>query len=600
MRTFIILFLLICQNIYAQKHENRFAEPLVIVTKCNVRQSPDINGKILGQFTQGYQVKTLHLNGKLDTLEGIIGAWTPVDYKGETGYVWSKTISYNSFKSQKHPHRNIIFGFTFPNEIRVVQIENNQTISDRSFSPLWLKPKGKDIEIQNFYRLIDFPEQEVFQIGWYNRDIKKMEYRLIELKENQLVNLGEKHIPSFQKLNLANHKDSLFQTNKSEVEFLPRPDYKEPEITKLDIGTFIIRDYSKLPIKQESENPESEGYWIPVKYNGQNGFIWWKNLEKRPETYKSIYSEAVYKITNQHFSVELNGKQTDRVEFKHFPTPEYITSFPNNYFTGFDELIKITYFGGGCGKPSGDILYGRKGEKLVYLFENSSMMDGSYGVGGFYTLLGKDSLGLFSSESELLIDLNGSSPITKSYSFNVYKQLYYWNGKNLQKLKSKYDVLNNLANKRNWKIDNQFYFDINNDGQEDIIGVFRKITKKQTTNIELSKEGIIVIFLKDKHGNYTLFGENHTIYKTGYSATNVKATKKGLQLEIVYSDKCIGCYSTNAKDYGYKTYYFEWLKDKLTLKRTKWINQKNYSKIEDLSQWLILNNYNNTEFNLAR
>ncbi|MGB1296159.1 MAG: hypothetical protein ACPG6V_11825, partial [Flavobacteriales bacterium] len=493
-----------------------------------------------------------------------------------------------------------LFQLVGSQQLRYVSMVDTQTISDKILALDWLEVDEDYIYFRSFNNLAAFPNKEVFEVGWYNRSKEKQFHYVMEVNDSNLVFAEAYKVESEASIYFDGNQDLYRISNHTtDVDVLYLTDYPDDHPDTIEIvqeDEAVIRDSKRQSIKYDGFSEE----WIPVYYKDSYGYIDATFLERPSQIFDNIYDSTIkYGVSDKYLYYYRNRTLLSENKIKEHITPQSITVYPSTALTHSNEIIKLSYFGESCGVPSGDLVYVRNGDDIVFLFHNESMGDGGYGTETRFSIIGQDSILEFSYENEYLMGNGDDKKITHDYQFNVHYQLYKWTNNSLEPLESKYDILSDLAYQNDWMVDNQFYLDLNNDGREDIIGVLRKVKENEDDYLEFIGESVLVIFLQDQNGDYQIYGENHAIYKKGFSATEIKTTKSGFQLEILYAEDCIGCPSTNGDDFGYKTYDFALKDSSFVLQQTKWINRSDFEHLDNKDYWKIIDK-NDVEFDQVK
>lgn len=591
-----IFYFLFILNMWSYGQTNNNLTDMVIATKANIRNTPSLDGEIIGSIKQGEWIDESEGDRHKDIVNEMKGHWIPIKHGGKVGFVWSHAITSNVFTSTKNKNKKKLFQLIGTQQLRYVCMVDTQTISDKILNLDWLEVDGEYVYFRPFYNLAAFPNKEVFEISWYNRSKEKQYSYVIEANDSNLVFAEAYKIESEASIYFDENQDLYRISNHTTyVDILYLTDYPDDHSDTIEIvqeDEAVIRDSKRQSIKYDGFSEE----WIPVYYKDGYGFIDATFLERPSQIFDNIYDSTIkYGISDKYLYYYRNRKLLSENKIKEHITPEKIAVYPSTSLTNSDEIIKLSYYGESCGVPSGDLVYVRNGDEIVFLFHNESMGDGGYGTETSFSIIGQDSILEFSYENEYLMGNGDDKNITHDYQFNVYYQLYKWTDNTLEPLESKYDIISDLASRNDWLIDNQFYLDLNNNGREDIVGVLRKIKENEDDYLEFEDESVLVIYLQDEDGTYQLYGQNHEIYKKGFSATEIKTTESGFQLEILYAEDCIGCSTTKGEDFGYKTYDFSIIDSNFVLQQTKWINRSDFEHLDNEAYWKIIDK-NNIEF----
>lgn len=570
----------------------------VIASKLNIRNQASIEGEVIGVLNQGQGVERSELDRKEDVVNGKSGYWIPLKYNQGIGYVWNHSLTTEVYNSVINSKKKTMFKWIETNQLRIVTRLDTQIVSDKVHELEWLNSDDNHIYISQYYNLAAYPNKEVFQLSWYNRENKKQNDYIIELNDSNIV-LAERHkvvnyatIDTesdpylFRVSNHGNNNNIIFMTN--------YPDDHPDTLVVVKENEAVVQNRKWDIVQYEGDDER----WIPVNYKKWSGYIQDYYLEKPSQIFPNIYDDKIKYGVSDKYLYYYNGRQfSSETIIQNDIIPQKISLLKSRFLPQVDELISLSYFGESCGVPSGRLVYARTGDKIDFMFHNESMGDGGFGSETIYKIIDTNRILMKQYDNEYLLGAESEEDITLDYNFDVSYELYEWTKDGLEPIESKYDVLSRLASKKDWQIDNQFYFDVNKDGKEDIVGVFRKVEEYSKEGyISFADEAVVVIYLQNEVGGYALYGENHSIYKKGFSATEIKSTPKGFKLEIIYAQDCLGCHVEELEDYGYKAYDFKWQDTSLVLWQTKWINQENYEFIKNDKSWKMQNNMN-IEFN---
>lgn len=587
MKYVLFLVFIIAQFSYGQSdNSNNY---MVIATKSNVRDLPSLEGNVIGVINQGEWINESELDLKKDVVNDKEGYWIPIKINNKIGYIWDHTLTSHIYTSVVESQYKTLFKLVGRNELRIVTLRDSGVVSDSIHRLEWLNTTNDYLYISYYNNLAAYPGKELFQLNWYNKEEKSQNYYVIEVKDSNIVFTEEHKVVDYANLDFMSDDSLYFIINPDEKEEVFITDYPDdhPDTLKIiEKDEVIIKRHDRRVIQYEGMSER----WIPIKYNNINGYIDAYYIEKPSQIFNSIYDNNIkYGVSDKFLYYYNSRKLIAKVKIKDGIIPEHIKVVPTSILSNVDEIISLSYYGESCGVPSGELVYTRQGEHIEFLFHNESMGDGGYGTEVRYSLIGQDSILEHSSENEYLMVSSDNKDITSDYNFGVFYQLYEWTNNKIEPLDSKYEILRKLVEENDWSIDNQFYFDINKDGLEDIVGVFRSIEEDADGYIKYLDEVIVVIYLQTIDGEYELYGENHSMYKKGYSATEVSATNKGVKFEIYYAEDCIGCVVSNvAEDYGYKAYDFKMKDSTLVLQQTKWISKSDFENIDNLDNWTII------------
>ena len=92
---------------------------VVFADACNVRATPDQNGKLLGKLSIGTKLKLLEITNSKLTQNGIESPWIRISSGSLTGYIWGGTVTKGTVKLKDG--KLVLWGLT---EIRKSEDEN--------------------------------------------------------------------------------------------------------------------------------------------------------------------------------------------------------------------------------------------------------------------------------------------------------------------------------------------------------------------------------------------------------------------------------------------------------------------------------------------
>jgi hypothetical protein len=560
---------------------------LIIDSVVNIHEFPRLNASIIGKMHQGDKIVFVP-NGRYvsDTIDGIKSYWLPIKHEGVEGYIWNETNSDNTFFMQNR-ETLLIKKLDNNRSFRFVIMDDKKNLFDFVQDFSWVNKEQKDYTVYYFQDLKDYPNKSVLYFMYYNKGEKKMEHYTYVLENGKLTFQNNK------KLLYNKNIPSGYLVNKwwiigDKVNIRKEPNLDSEVVVQLNHGD-SLESFPKVKIVQDTIAGKS-GYWFPVNFNNEKAFVWNHLLEKPLVYFKSIYDEGIaYKITSRNVYLLNKGKVVDTYSYmeKNRFFPERISEVSTPKLKNVDRILKLQYFGEACGKESGDVYIARAGNKLRFLFHNTSMGDGGYGTFSENHL--KENILTFSSIEGEDFFSQRVDVFDTYFSYNAKSKQYKWTGEKMVENPGDFDFIYQRAKTNNWVVDNYFKIDVNKDGRKDFVASFRRKLKKVVDWQYTSDDGIIGVYLQNENGKFEVFGENSKILKKGFGAFRASVKDDLVIFEIPYWENCLGCASVKVKDNGYKRYDFEWDSslNELFLLKTEWLNMKNFKYADDTSYWLI-------------
>jgi hypothetical protein len=586
---FLVAQLSMAQYLHLSKY-------VVIANKVNIRSQPSIKAEVIRQLNQGdslefdENIRVVH-----DKINGEKGFWRAIKTENGGGYIWSETLASRVFRELDNPQKEYLFQKRKDKTMRLVVLENGKTISDKEQQTNWWKnDENNYFQFFTFFDVANFRGKSLFVIRYYNQQDEKQYHAQMLLQGDSLVLLNED--PFYMKKAIAQEKqyENKIWVYGNKVNIRSEASLDSEVVGRLNFREELEKDPTRKVVRDTIGG--KEGHWYPVLHNNQPAFIWSKYIEYPTMWYTSKLQENTkYFITSKGLFLFRNGESVGKYEFPgdqryHFEEIEEEKNLvlPNDV----DFLLSLRYYGEACGVPSGENIFAIKGDRILEVCENWGVGDGGWYETKSYTL-GKDKVLYFEEQGEHLYGDNLPNDMSGQYNFSEKSKVLKWNGEKLVEIPSKYSFVNQRAKEKNWDISYMSFVDVNFDGKKDIVVNFREIKSKDGDFTYYKDGGWIGVYLqKENEMDYEILAENNTIIKKGYSAINVKNVHAGdVLIEIPYYSNCIGCLTGEAKDYGYKQYRFMWEDNDLVLQETKWINEKNFERMDDPDVWLVKKYY---------
>lgn len=560
---------------------------LIIDSLVNIYEHPSLNASIIGEMRQGDKIIFVP-NGRYvsDTIDGIKSYWLPIKHESVEGYIWNETNSDNAFVIQ-NSKTLLIKKLDDDRSFRFVIMNDNKTLFDFTQEFPWVNKEQKVYTVYYFQNLKDYPNKSVLYFMYYNKSEKNMEYYTYVLENGKLTFKNNKKL-FFNKDIPSGYLVKKWMIFGDRVNIRKEPNLESEVVVQLNHGDSLV-PFPKVKIVQDTIAGNS-GYWVPVSYNNEKAFVWNHLIEKPLVYFESVYDQGIaYQITSRNIYLLSGGEVVDTYPYMENNRffPERISEVSTPKLKNVDRILKLQYFGEACGKESGDVYLARLGNKLCFLFHNTSMGDGGYGTFS-ENHLSENILTFSSIEGEDFFSRR-VDVFDTYFSYNAKSKQYKWTGEKLIEIPGDFDFIYQRAKTNNWVVDNYFKVDVNKDGRKDFIASFRRKLNKVIDWQYTSDDGIIGVYLQNENGKFEVFGENSKILKKGFGAFRASVKDNLVIFEIPYWENCLGCASVKVKDNGYKRYDFEWDKglDELFLLKTEWLNMKNFKYADDVNYWLI-------------
>ena len=471
---FTLLILLFSAHfVVGQDHLASVYTDIVFVDACNVRESPSLSAKVLGQLRHGTRVEFCSSWDKEDEIDEVKGYWASIMYKNRYGYIWQPNLAHGHFKSHVDTDIEFLIHYNAKDKIEFKVFKGGLLLEQAEFDRPELKHLNGSV---TFGRTYNSRASEVIAIA-YNDSL----YELFEWK-------GFKLSPSKLKLrdeSLLTRKFSEYEygfINAEGVNLRAGADSAAPILKKL-------HRRAKLKIaladSQYMQDLNFWGSWIRVEWKDSFAYVWSKYIDIPRKYIKSN------KNKNEAFLHTTGGiyvLQKDLV-VAHLPHEDYDVSRGENFVNfgsrGLDkkyQILGVCIYSYSCGQSSGDLLYVWDGKDLKFLYFDGGIGDG--GISEYFGLKFPSDFGgqkgkiikydAYSEPDDFMLDQScaryGSAFITEIYSVMEY------NGDTLVEVDSKHKRLKDLvsSNFQDSRLMHYQFFDGNNDGIEDVIFLLNK------------------------------------------------------------------------------------------------------------------------------
>ncbi|GAA3517742.1 hypothetical protein GCM10022393_34850 [Aquimarina addita] len=535
--------LLICIKTDAQQsmyQDHIYQTNVVYGSDVNIRSKPSLKSKIIGTENAGFDLIPTWSQTR-DTINGKSGHWVEIKYQNKTAYIWNHLITQSSFRFHTDTDYKVLIKQESKSEIGVKIFHNNKLIKHQ----LLLTQPDKEL-------------YSAFSIGdTYNSNGK--EIIICTFTKDQPLAFqwdGTQLTPFTKKLPLSFLSGKKWKyVIGDNVNIRTEPSLSSPILNTLKLQSkveLIAANFKKDTIDT------TIGFWHHIKHEDQEAYIWSDFLSEY--SIESLKTEGlVFAVYQSTLLAIKDGKVLDNIVSNQFSI-DGLVPLGTLGLANINELFASCVYGGGCGKTSGDVIYGWDGKKIRHIANNTGVGDGglsesnqvifpSYNTGD-----ANDIIRVISIDSEAL-DIPSSDLSKTTYENFNRKEIE----KSYRISPTEIIEIPNETQKIEAFISTEFkgyqlaYFrnkDFNNDGYDDIIAYARSTKYRPNGN------SLLLILFGNKTETYTLhsFHKNLIKHTENDPLSNILISENGFQLGIYY----LGYYNESLQlgvvklDYNYR------------------------------------------------
>ena len=376
---FIFLyFLTMSISLFGQtEHLQTTYTDIVFVDSTNVRDSPSIDGKIIGKINHNTTIQQCLSS---ESVKGKVGAvedyWLPIVFQGQNGYIWRPNLADGVFKSELDLDVRFLLNFTQNKGLEFKVFRNKELINTGFFE---FKKHREMYGSTSFGTTFNSNGKEIIAVGldsiyhlfeWNGSVIKASNIKLQDdsFMTGKYFSFNEVYINSDQ-VNVRN----------------------APKVTATAIES--LNKFTKVELVKEKpvfdEINEIPGYWYAIKRNGKKGYVWSRFIDvpKRYVKSNKVENES-FLYTNNAIYVFKDSEMKCRFPidfFSYYESDEQGEMYKNDFIQfgnrGLNsnyQFLGICYSANACGEAGGDQLYLWDGTKMIYFANDYSVGDGGY------------------------------------------------------------------------------------------------------------------------------------------------------------------------------------------------------------------------------
>jgi uncharacterized protein YgiM (DUF1202 family) len=531
-------FLIVSGLSFGQTHLNSAYTDIVFVDSTNVRDSPSIDGKIIGKINHNTIIEEC-LSSR--SVEGKVGAvqdyWVPITFQGQNGYIWRPNLADGVFKSELDLDVCFLLNFTRNKGLEFKVFHNKKLINTEFF------------EFKNY--------KEIYGSTSFGATFNSNGKEIIAVGLDSIYHLFEWD-GSVIKASKIKLQDDSFMTGKylSFKEVFINSDQVNvrngPKVTATAIES--LNKFTKVELIKEKpvfdEINEIPGYWYAIKRNGKKGYVWSRFIDVPKRYVKSnkvenesflytnnaIYvfqdSEMKCRFPIDFFSYYESGEQDDMY------ASDFI-QFGNRGLNSNYQFLGICYSANACGEAGGDQLYLWDGTKMVYFADDYDVGDGGYSGNNGY-IFPNEMGGL---EDKVIHETSyeyyggGASSCTESpvcrFTYNYYELKF--NGDTLVEIETRDSKLRAfLADSLPaYHFNHATFSDLNNDGFTDAVFLMDE-SRDENDDFDIPTKTIIGVAYGNFNREFNSLVTNQNLVLEDYFTVAFKARNDTLEIRVNY------------------------------------------------------------------
>lgn len=516
-----LLFLMLSGFSFGQTHLNFTNTNIVYVDSTNVRDTPSVNGKIIGKAAENTTLTACSFSESVEgKVSGVSGYWERITFEGQSGYIWGHNLAHGVFKSELDADVHFLIHFTRSKGLEFKAFRNNRLISKQFFELKEIKDMIGSFSLgttfnSNGNEVIAVSMDTIYKL--FEWDGTVMKTSAIQLQDDSMIT-GK----------YAGFTDGLINADKVKVHKSPKE--RAPVAETMDKMTRVKLLKEKPVFDTLNEKP---GCWYAIERNGKRGYVWSDLIDVPQRFVKSnkvknesfLYTtNAIYVFDGSNVKFRLpieDWYNRDSGEDDEMFRNDFV-QFGNRGLKPNYQFLGICYSSYSCGEAGGDRLYLWDGTKLLYFANDFGVGDGAYSSEHSYLFpnqMGgtKDKVIFVESDEFFGLDFSDcSEPSSSILSYARYELKF--NGDTLVETESIDSRLRAFFSDSlpGFQLNHASFYDLNRDGITDAVFLMQ----------EKSPEDEYIEFPKPILG---------VVYGTSSGAFQSLTTNKGIVLENYFS-----------------------------------------------------------------
>ncbi len=537
---FIFLyFLTISVLSFGQIHLNSAYNDIVFVDSTNVRDSPSIDGKIIGKINHN---TTLEICLSSESVKGKVGAvedyWEPIVFQGQNGYIWRPNLADGVFKSELDLDVQFLLNFTANKglEFKVFRSDKvilTQFFGDKSHKEVYGSTSFGTTFNSNGKEIIAVSLDSTYQLFEWDGSVIKTSN--IKLQDD-----------SFITRKYFKFEEALINANR--VNLRAKPSAKSTFLEFLNIQEKV--ELLKEKPRADTVN-EIPGYWYAVKRNGKKGYVWsdFIDIPQRYVKSNKVEDESFLYTNNAIYVFDgLNVKFRLPIDFYYYhESDEYDEMYKNDFIQfgnrGLNsnyQFLGICYSANSCGEAGGDNLYLWDGNKMLHFANDFSVGDGGYSENHGYIFpneMGglKDKV-IHETSYEYYGGDAASCTESPACLFTYYYHELKFNGDTLVEIETRDSRLRAFLTDSlsTYQFNHATFADLNNDGFTDAVFLMDE-SRDENDDYDTPMKTIIGVAYGNTKGEFHGLVTNDNLVLNNYFTVGFKVKNDTLEIRVNYN-----------------------------------------------------------------
>jgi uncharacterized protein YgiM (DUF1202 family) len=542
-----ILSLIASISIYAQTS-------IVFVDKTNVREKPNIKSKVIGTLQAKTIVDIQDRWSREDSIGGHSAYWIKIKYKDKTAYVWERTLSFGSCRSQLNVDITFMAGYLADGKIGIKAFKKDSLISSIVYTPL---NNSKYYTLKSIGKTYNSNEKEILVLkdGANQNSLFEWDGKSLKPSSITLANENFPSIDDFHPRKETNYEFCIIKKQNVNIRLEPCINSSIVVTLKQFTKVKLIKKY----IKCDTVNGQ-RGDWNYIEWNNKKGYIW-DDLMSIPVSY--IKSNKNKNVAFLYTVGAIYVFENDNVIHQSIIEKDYhVESFfemGNMGLEGDYQFLGAEVVGYTEGIAMGTKIYLWDGKKIKYI----GFDGGSGDIGEYYdfSLQFPISTGIknkIRSSNDFFMEF--AYPLNDTINDNAKYFVIKENPKimelrndTLVEIPSKHSRIREFV-KKNYPgntLKHSTFGDINQDGIEDAICLITKEYLDSNEGYYKITKTIVAIAFGKEDNSYYLYSANSSIVDKSFQAVDFELNNENITISIIYTSSDYQGYITKLTKYQF-------------------------------------------------